>query len=110
VRLAAPAEGVAVGNPSIAGVSVQNDQLIFVTGRAYGSTNLVIVGANGRLLYSGRITVTPDEAGSVMVTRGTQTARLECTPLCRPHADIGDAGADDYAAQLNSRATAATAH
>jgi hypothetical protein len=25
-----------------------------------------------------------------MVTRGNETARLECTPLCRPRPDIGD--------------------
>jgi len=90
VRLMAPAEGVAVGNPSIAGVSVQNDHLIFVTGRSYGSTNLVIVGGGGRVLYSGRITVSPDETGVVMVTRGVETARLECTPQCRPRPDIGE--------------------
>lgn len=90
IRLAEPAEGVAVGNPAIAGVSVQNDRFLFVTGRSYGSTNLVVVGANGRVLYSGRIVVSPDETDVVMVTRGVDTARLECTPLCRPRPDIGD--------------------
>jgi Flp pilus assembly secretin CpaC len=90
IRLAESAEGVAVGNPSIAGVSVQNDRFLFVTGRSYGSTNLVVVGANGRVLYSGRIVVAPDETDVVMVTRGVDTARLECTPLCRPRPDIGD--------------------
>lgn len=90
VRLSQPAEGVAIGNPGIAGVSVQNDQFLFVTGRSYGATNLVIVGAGGRVLYSGRVTVVPDEENVVMVTRGTETARLECTPLCRPRPDIGD--------------------
>ena len=34
--------------------------------------------------------VTPDETDVVMVTRGNETARLECTPLCRPRPDIGD--------------------
>src|SRR5690606_4982690 len=90
IRLAEAAEGVAVGNPTIAGVSVQNDRFLFVTGRSYGSTNLVVVGANGRVLYSGRVVVAPDETDVVMVTRGTDTARLECTPLCRPRPDIGD--------------------
>jgi Flp pilus assembly secretin CpaC len=90
VRLSEPAEGVAIGNPSIAGVSVQNDRFLFVTGRSYGATNLVVVGANGRVLYSGRIEVVPDETNVVMVTRGAETARLECTPLCRPRLDIGD--------------------
>lgn len=107
IRLAEPAEGVAVGNPSIAGVSVQNDSFLFVTGRAYGSTNLVVVGANGRVLYSGRVVVTPDETDVVMVTRGNDTARLECTPLCRPRPDIGDGGESEQVAQQIERRTSA---
>jgi Flp pilus assembly secretin CpaC len=94
IRLGTPAAGVAVGNPNIAGVSVQDDQLLFVTGRAYGATNLVIVGDNGRMLYSGRVIVSPDETGAVMVTRGTQTTRMQCSPLCRERPDVGGAGAE----------------
>jgi Flp pilus assembly secretin CpaC len=108
IRLAEPAEGVAIGNPSIAGVSVQNDRFLFVTGRSYGSTNLVVVGANGRVLYSGRVVVTPDETDVVMVTRGIETARLECTPLCRPRPDIGDGQVSQAVAeQITGRASAA---
>ncbi len=108
IRLAAPAQGVAIGNPSIAGVSVQNDQFLFVTGRSYGTTNLVVVGAGGRLLYSGRVTVTPDETNVVMVTRGVDSARLECTPLCRPRPDIGDgASFGEINEQISGRASAA---
>lgn len=108
IRLAEAAEGVAIGNPSIAGVSVQNDRFLFVTGRSYGSTNLVVMGANNRVLYSGRIVVTPDETNVVMVTRGTDTARLECTPLCRPRPDIGDGEASQSVnEQITSRASLA---
>lgn len=104
IRLSDAAEGVAIGNPTIAGVSVQNDHFLFVTGRSYGSTNLVVVGANGRVLYSGRIVVTPDETDVVMVTRGNETARLECTPLCRPRPDIGDGQASQAVnEQITSR-------
>jgi Flp pilus assembly secretin CpaC len=110
IRLADSAEGVAIGNPSIAGVSVQNDRFLFVTGRAYGSTNLVVVGAGGRVLYSGRVVVTPDETDVVMVTRGGDTARLECTPLCRPRPDIGDGEASQQVhEQITSHAAAAGA-
>ena len=108
IRLAEPAEGVAIGNPSIAGVSVQNSQFLFVTGRSYGSTNLVVVGAAGRVLYSGRIVVTPDETNVVIVTRGTETARLECAPLCRPRPDIGDGRtAEAVNQQITSHASTA---
>jgi len=110
IRLSEPAEGVAIGNPSIAGVTVQNDMFLFVTGRSYGSTNLVVVGQNGRVLYSGRVVVTPDETDVVMVTRGVETARMECTPLCRPRPDIGDGEtAAAITDQINSRAAAAAA-
>jgi len=109
IRLSEAAEGVAIGNPSIAGVTVQNDMFLFVTGRSYGSTNLVVVGDNGRVLYSGRVVVTPDETDVVMVTRGTDTARLECTPLCRPRPDIGDGAASQAVnEQITTRAAAAS--
>lgn len=109
IRLADSAEGVAVGNPSIAGVSVQNDRFLFVTGRAYGSTNLVVIGAGGRVLYSGRIVVTPDETNVVMVTRAGDTARMECTPLCRPRPDIGDGERSQAVGeQITAHAAAAT--
>ncbi|MEQ1618216.1 MAG: hypothetical protein ABL883_07720, partial [Terricaulis sp.] len=63
---------------------------------------------NGRVLYSGRVTVVPDETDVVMVTRAGETARLECTPLCRPRPDIGDGQASTVAAeQIAGRASAA---
>jgi Flp pilus assembly secretin CpaC len=90
VRLSADAAGVVIGNPAIAGVSVQSNRLLFVTGRSYGVTSLTVVDANGATIYHGRITVVPDESGAVMVTRGTDTQRLTCNPVCRPQPDIGD--------------------
>ena len=90
IVLPASASGVVIGNPTVAGVSVQNDRLLFVTGRSYGSTNLIVVGRNGRPVYETRITVIPDETNVVMVTRGVATARLDCNPLCRRRPDISD--------------------
>ena len=90
IVLPASATGVVIGNPTVAGVSVQNDRLLFVTGRSYGSTNLIVVGRNGRPIYETRVTVIPDETNVVMVTRGVATARLDCNPLCRRRPDISD--------------------
>ena len=59
-------------------------------GRSYGSTNLIVVGRNGRPIYEARVTVIPDETNVVMVTRGMATARLDCSPLCRRRPDISD--------------------
>lgn len=87
IRLPAPADAVVVGNTDIASVSVQNDRMIFVAGHSYGATNLMVFDINGRVLYSGRVIVTPEENETVMVTRGLTTSRMDCTPLCRPRAE-----------------------
>ncbi len=92
LALKAAAAGVVVGNPSIIGVTLQSDRLLFVTGKAYGTTNLIIVGEGGRPIYEGIITVTGDEStsGVVTVTRGLTTVRQSCNPLCRKTPDISD--------------------
>jgi len=107
IRLANSASGVAIGNPSIAGVSMQNDRLFFVTGRSYGTTNLTVVDANNHVMFSGRVVVVPDESNVVRVTRGTETASLTCTPACRPAPEIGDATFDAMSQQANTHASAA---
>jgi Flp pilus assembly secretin CpaC len=110
VTLAVPASGVVVGNSSIAGVSLQSDRLLFVTGRSYGSTNLIVVSATGRTIYEARVSVVPDESNMVMVTRGVATVGQECSPTCRRRPDISDdAGAYDLTTkQIRDHAAIAT--
>ncbi|MFZ4121479.1 MAG: pilus assembly protein N-terminal domain-containing protein [Caulobacterales bacterium] len=109
IRLSSAARGVVVGNPSIVGVSVQSDHLLFMTGRSYGSTSVTVVGEDGVTLYNARVTVIPDERDSVVVTRGAESTRLICTPVCRPNPDIGDSNTTFTQAtgQANSRSQTA---
>jgi Flp pilus assembly secretin CpaC len=90
ISLPEAASGVAIGNPNIAAVSVQHDRLLFITGRAYGTTNLVVVNGAGRPILETRLTVVPDETNTVMVTKGALTQRFDCTPLCRRRPDLSD--------------------
>lgn len=87
VQLPRPAKGVAIGNPDIAGVTVQDDRLLFVTGKSYGSTNLIVVGENGQTVLRTRVRVVAEESEAVILTRGTQTVRLDCAPECRSRAE-----------------------
>ncbi len=67
------------------------DRLLFVTGKSYGTTNLIVVGEGGRPLYQGIITVTTaDGDGTLTLTRGVTTVRQSCTPVCRKTPDISD--------------------
>jgi Flp pilus assembly secretin CpaC len=90
LSLGAAAKGVVIGNPTIAGVTVQSERLLFITGKSYGTTNLIVVGENGRPIYSGRITVVPDERGAVIMNRGGWTVRFDCAPECRRRPDISE--------------------
>lgn len=91
LRLASPAQGVAIGNPSIAGVTVQSDRLLFITGKSYGSTNLLVVGPSGETVLETKITVLADEENAVFLSRGAQMERYDCTPVCRRRPDLSDA-------------------
>ncbi len=109
--LKAPATGVVIGNPAIAGVTLQTNQLLFVTGKSYGTTNLIVVGENGRPVYEGMVTVTTDESAdtTLTLTRGTATIRQSCTPVCRKTPDLSDDQAefDKAQAQRNAHASGA---
>lgn len=84
LSLPAPAAGVAVGNPQVLAVSVQSDKLMFLTGRAVGVTNVVVVDSEGRTIIDQEVQVSSNEAGSVVLLRGAQSVRHECSPVCTP--------------------------
>ena len=56
-RIDAPADTVIVGNPAIADVTMYDRQTVVVTGKLYGTTNLVILDAKGEPIIDEVITV-----------------------------------------------------
>jgi len=57
VRLPGAASAVIIGNPKIADVTVQSSDLIFVVGRGYGETNLIILDSNGNTMMNADLQV-----------------------------------------------------
>lgn len=90
VKLARPAAEIIIGNPSIADVSVQNGNLLVVTGKTFGITNMIILDAQRNVILDQRILVKRDEAKVVNLMRGTQRQSYNCTPQCNPSIVIGD--------------------
>ncbi|MDX1292740.1 MAG: pilus assembly protein N-terminal domain-containing protein, partial [Hyphomonas sp.] len=62
---------------------VHDEKLIFVTGKEFGTTNLLIYDAAGRQIYSTDIRVTDNEASIVTVNRSGDDAVYDCAPNCR---------------------------
>ncbi|MEM9670539.1 MAG: pilus assembly protein N-terminal domain-containing protein [Pseudomonadota bacterium] len=84
------AASVVIGNPNIADVSVHNSNLLFITGRTFGTTNLLVYDAEGRRLYSGDVAVTTSTASILTVNRAGENHTFDCAPNCRPILAIGD--------------------
>jgi len=86
---------VAVANPSIADVSVHNGRVLLIVGRSFGTTNVIVLDAQGKPIGSKRIRVTSTGGASNMtVIKGDQRSILSfsCAPRCERVLVPGDEG------------------
>lgn len=91
VRLAEPAAAVSIGNPKIADVSVHSADTIFVLGRGYGQTNLIVLNGMGETILDADIQVTaPVANGNVRLYSGRERETYSCAPNCLPSPVLGD--------------------
>lgn len=90
LKLDRPVSKVIVGNASVADATVADATTIVVTGRNFGTTNLVLLDENGDAIADERVLVSIDEGNTVRVFRQTQRVILSCTPNCEQHADFAD--------------------
>ncbi|MEK1931867.1 MAG: pilus assembly protein N-terminal domain-containing protein [Pararhizobium sp.] len=77
---------VIIGNSEVADATVADAKTIVLTGRSFGTTNLVILDADGNAIVDERILVSIDEGNTVRVFRQTVRSVLSCTPNCEEHA------------------------
>ncbi|OXT01813.1 hypothetical protein B7H23_02350 [Notoacmeibacter marinus] len=82
VKLVEPAETVIVGEPSIADVTVKDSRTLVLTGRTYGSTNLVVFNAAGEPIVDQPIVVSRQGKGSVRLYRRNDVEMMTCLPVC----------------------------
>lgn len=81
---------VVIGNPSIADVTVHGNKL-FVHGRAYGSTNLIILDENGNQLSALEITVMLGGQNNLQMYKAGARYSYVCAPDCEGTLQSGDA-------------------
>jgi Flp pilus assembly secretin CpaC len=82
LNVAGSAASVVVGNPQVADVTVVDSHTLFVSGRGYGETDVVVLDPNGRTLYSGDVMVAAPQSGRVSIYRGAERTDLACAPDC----------------------------
>lgn len=86
LRLDRPVSKVIIGNAEVADATVADARTIVLTGRSFGTTNLVLLDADGNAIIDERILVSIDEGNTVRVFRQTDRSVLSCTPNCEEHA------------------------
>lgn len=82
LRMSGAAASVVVGNSKIADVTVVDTRNVFVTGKAPGATDVTVVDALGRTVFSGDVTVTLAGGRPVTVHRAGVASELACSPRC----------------------------
>ena len=91
VRLPGAASSIIVGNPKIADVSVQSVDTIFVVGRGYGETNLIVLDANGNTMMDTSLQVVNTlSSHGVRLYNAKSRETYSCIPYCGPSPVLGD--------------------
>jgi hypothetical protein len=90
LRLPKPAAEIIIGNPAIADISVQTGNLLVITGKSFGITNIIALDAERNVIQDQRVLVKRDDVKVVNLQRGTQRQTYNCTPQCNPSIMIGD--------------------
>jgi Flp pilus assembly secretin CpaC len=83
---------IVIGNPVIADAAVQSGGWMVVTGKGYGSTNIIALDRSGAILMEKSIEVQgPQDV--VVVYRGVERDTYSCTPECERRLTLGDSNA-----------------
>jgi hypothetical protein len=91
MRLPPGAATIVIGNPMIADATLQGGNILVLTGKGYGSTNLLVLDRGGRVILDRTVEVeTPKSADLVVVYRGTKRESYSCAPECAPRITLGD--------------------
>ena len=80
-----------VGNPLIADVAVQPGDIMVITAKSYGVTNVVALDRAGNTLMEHPIQVLGPNENVLVVYRGIDRETYSCVPECARRITIGDA-------------------
>jgi Flp pilus assembly secretin CpaC len=82
---------IVIGNPLIADVTVQPGGVLIVTGKGFGTTNLIALDRAGAVLTERNIEVVGPQGGSVVIVyRGLNRESYSCAPDCERRITLGD--------------------
>lgn len=82
LKLDRPISKVIIGNAKVADATVADAKTIVLTGRSFGTTNIVLLDRDGNAVLDEIILVSIDESNTVRVFKQTERTVLSCDPNC----------------------------
>jgi Flp pilus assembly secretin CpaC len=90
VKLPGPAHTIIVGNPGIADASVDDEQTLVLTGKTAGTTNLIVLDAEGSEVVNSVVRVSSDIRQLTTIFYGVTRQTFSCAPVCEQVISVGD--------------------
>jgi hypothetical protein len=91
LKLPAQVATIVVGNPLVADASLQKGGVLILTGKGYGTTNLVALDRAGKVVLEKTLQVLgPTGHDFVVVYRGVERETYSCAPDCERRLTLGD--------------------
>jgi hypothetical protein len=82
---------IVIGNPLIADAALQGGGVLVLTGKGFGSTNLLALDRAGAVVMDTRIQVLgPASRDLVVVYKGIERESYSCAPECERRLTLGD--------------------
>jgi hypothetical protein len=85
---------IVIGNPLIADATLQSGGVLVVTGKGFGSTNMLALNRAGKTVTDTTIQVVgPSRTDLVVVYKGIERESYSCAPECEKRLTLGDSAA-----------------
>lgn len=85
---------IVIGNPLIADAALQGGGILVLTGKGFGSTNLLALDRAGKVIKDTTIKVVgPASRDLVVVYKGMERESYSCAPECERRLTLGDSPA-----------------
>jgi hypothetical protein len=85
---------IVIGNPLIADAALQGGGVLVLTGKGFGSTNLLALDRAGKVVMNTNIQVVgPASRELVVVYKGIERESYSCAPECERRLTLGDSPA-----------------
>ncbi len=82
---------IIIGNPLIADATLQSGGVLVLTGKGFGSTNMLALDRAGKVVMDTQIQVIgPGSRDLVVVYRGVERESYSCAPECERRLTLGD--------------------